>query len=284
MMGEGINKPNTLGGNIKLILGSLIFIVVTFFGMLFIDAGLRVVGIQEHLAGGIARIGVAVLILWLFVKRHNHIVVGLGSKGLGSGFLLGWLALIAAGINFYETFANIKWEYALTPTGMDYLGYIIFVLGIGVFEEVLLRGIILNKMVDRWGTSKKGIYSAVLISSLLFGIWHMINLIARPWLIVSTIIQVIYAFFIGAFFCGVYLRTKNLWSVILLHAIFDLGGCLDELFIKQVTEKVIQDISIGAGLIILVEFSLFLIVGLIYLRKVKVEEVYHQAYESMEVI
>ena len=283
-MGEKIKKSNSRLGNLGLVILGMIFVVVTFFGMLFVDLGLQLVGIPGHLADGMARIGIAVIILYFFKKRHTYMTIGLDSRGLGKGFLLGWIVLVAAVINFYDTLGSINWEKALEPKVIDYLFYVIYVLGIGVFEEVLLRGVMLNKMLDKWGNTKAGIYGAVIVSSLVFGVWHLINLLDKPWLIVSTITQVGYAFFIGVFFGAVYLRTKNLWTVILLHAIFDIGGCLDELFIKEITQEITQDIAVGDGLFILLEFSVFLIIGLFYLRKVKVEVQGEAINQPMEMI
>lgn len=271
-MGINTRRSNSIWGNIGLVIGSFIVMVVVFFGMLILAGIMRAMNLPEHYADGLARIVVAIGVLALFKKLNQHIKLGFCMKGLAKSFLLGWVVWIASVINFYDTWVNIDMSVATIPNLKDYIGYGLYVLGVGVFEEVLLRGIILNKMLDRWGDSKGGIYDAVLISSFLFGLWHLINLINKPWMVIGTITQVFYAFFIGVFFSAVYLRTRNLWSVILMHAIFDIGGCLEELFINEVAQQATQDISVATGLFIILEFSIFMIVGLFYLRKVDDKE------------
>ena len=99
----------------------------------------------------------------------------------------------------------------------------------------------------------------------------MINLIDKPWLVVTTLTQVGYAFIIGVFFAAIYVRTKNLWTVIAFHALYDLAGAIPDLFIKEVNEKVSPDISVMDSITILAQFIILLVIGMFYIRKQKIE-------------
>lgn len=46
----------------------------------------------------------------------------------------------------------------------------------GLFEEILYRGFVMNGLLSHWGNSRKGVIKAVVISAVLFGVLHMINL------------------------------------------------------------------------------------------------------------
>ncbi|MBR6054229.1 MAG: CPBP family intramembrane metalloprotease [Bacteroidales bacterium] len=71
-----------------------------------------------------------------------------------------------------------------------------------LFEEWLLRGMILRGLLEKM---KPG--WAIVISAALFGAIHM-----NPW-------QGIPAFVLGCFFGYVYWKTGNLWLTILMHAV-----------------------------------------------------------------
>ena len=244
----------------------------TFFGMLFIEVGLEAIGIgNEFWADGLARILVACILLWIFIKRNPKISIGMGKSGWILGLLLGWPIYIGTIINFYDTTGAIDWSIAITPTILDYIGYVVYVISIGLFEETLLRGVVLNKMRNAWGNTRRGIYTSVMVSSLLFGLFHLINLLDKPWLVVATWTQVGYAFIVGFMFAAIYIRTKNLWTVIVFHALYDIGGCLNDLYIREINEKISPDISVMEGIMTLLPFLIFLAAGMFYIRKEKLE-------------
>ena len=115
---------------------------------------------------------------------------------------------------------------------------IIFILMnffIGLSEELLVRGLILNVLLKKWGSTKNGIYYSVIISSLIFGAAHLVNLIGKTGFLVATLSQVIYATFIGIFFAACVLRSRSIWPAIIIHAAID--------FVSQ-----LQLISVGGGI------------------------------------
>ncbi len=265
-------KRNIVLKNVGLVLWSSILIVITFFGMLFIGVGLEAMGIgNEFWANGIARILAACILLWIFKKRNPKISIGMGKRGWVLGLLLGWPIYIGTIINSWDSIEAIDWIIAIAPSQLDYIGYVVYVLSIGLFEEALLRGVVLNKMRNAWGNTKRGIYASVIVSSLLFGLFHLINLLDKPWLVVATWTQVSYAFIFGFIFAAIYIRTKNLWTVIVFHALFDITGCLEDLFIRQISEKISPDISVMDGIMTLLPFLFLLAIGMFYIRKEKLE-------------
>ena len=84
--------------------------------------------------------------------------------------------------------------------------YVVYNMAIRFYEEVMMRGLVLNNFINLYGDSKKGIIYSVCISSLIFGVAHLCNLVELPQLINATLSQVLYASFIGMFFASVYLR------------------------------------------------------------------------------
>jgi uncharacterized protein len=90
----------------------------------------------------------------------------------------------------------------------------VYCLFVGIAEEGLFRGLILNMLLP------KGIWKAVLLSSLLFGSMHILNVFAG-FPLTSELIQVFSALGFGMFLAAVRLRTNSLRPGIIMHALWD---------------------------------------------------------------
>lgn len=86
----------------------------------------------------------------------------------------------------------------------------------GVFEEGLYRGVILGLL------RTIGTWPAVLLSSLLFGFAHLVNLGLRGMSVLVGL-QVLGAASQGVGLAALRLRTNKLWPLIVFHALNDLG-------------------------------------------------------------
>ena len=98
---------------------------------------------------------------------------------------------------------------------------LLFTLFIGIAEEFLCRGWLQNEFIERFSRNKKMVISSIIISSLIFGIMHITNIGTQSLL--ETILQIINATTMGFLLGSVYYKTKNIWSVIFLHAFYDFS-------------------------------------------------------------
>ena len=98
-------------------------------------------------------------------------------------------------------------------------------LFIGAFEELAFRGALLPILLKRFGRTKKGFLWTVILSSAIFGLFHLLNLLEGAG-IGATLLQVGYSFLIGGMCAIVYLKTGDLIACILIHGVYDLGGSL----------------------------------------------------------
>lgn len=85
----------------------------------------------------------------------------------------------------------------------------------GFMEEGLMRGIVL-RVLKPLGTTR-----SVVISSLLFGLIHIGNLLYRNPAIVFA--QMLGAFVHGIGLSAIRLRTNTIWFPVILHALHDLA-------------------------------------------------------------
>ena len=104
---------------------------------------------------------------------------------------------------------------------------LVYSLLIGLFEEGAFRGLILNGFARSMGSTTKGLLGACVISSLLFGLAHVI----APLLysdgitviqIVNAVLKTIQAAMPGFMLGASYLAMRNLWSVAIVHGLNDL--------------------------------------------------------------
>lgn len=98
-------------------------------------------------------------------------------------------------------------------------------LAIGLMEEVFFRGLVQTVILERLENHRYRIPLAVIISSAVFGLWHLLNLFYGAN-VGATMLQVGYSFLIGAMLSVVLIKTENIWLCVLIHALFDVGGSL----------------------------------------------------------
>lgn len=141
---------------------------------------------------------------------------------LVKALLIVLLGLLIA-INNFPIIAYLDNRAAITePTYTIYL-FIIECISIGFFEEVVFRGLILIFLLQQFSNTKKGMYKAIILSSALFGLIHLINVFSGAN-IGNTILQIGYSFLMGMMWAVVYLKTRNIWYSVLLHATYNFFG------------------------------------------------------------
>lgn len=89
--------------------------------------------------------------------------------------------------------------------------HVLTMLNVGFIEEVIFRGFLFRMM------QKDNLKSAMAVSSLTFGIGHIVNLFSGADLI-PTLLQVCYAVALGYLFVIIFYRSKSLIPGILTHA------------------------------------------------------------------
>lgn len=94
---------------------------------------------------------------------------------------------------------------------------------VGFFEEALTRGLVLYLLLVAWRSRPNGVVEAVLVSSVLFGLAHFLNVFAGAPM-TATLIQVGYAIGFGVGFAALLLRTNTIWIGIVLHALVDANS------------------------------------------------------------
>lgn len=95
-------------------------------------------------------------------------------------------------------------------TNNEVVFHILTMINVGFLEEIIFRGF-LFKMMD-----KDNLKAAIIVSSVTFGIGHIVNLVNGSELF-TTLMQVCYAIAIGYLFVTIFYKSKSLVPCILAH-------------------------------------------------------------------
>ena len=168
------------------------------------DAASRSLGVEQALTAPVCVLFAAALCLWV------------GRSGLGETFGLcpfrGWgrdylwflpLALLAS----CNLWGGVELRLSPAETAL----YAASMLGVGLIEEVLFRGFLFRALLG------EGLGRAVCISSLTFGLGHIVNLL-RGAELGLTLLQLVYASAIGLLFTVLCWRGGSLLPCIAAHA------------------------------------------------------------------
>jgi membrane protease YdiL (CAAX protease family) len=153
-----------------------------------------------------------------------------------------------------------------TSEPLVFILYLMLNLSIGFYEEIIGRSFVLNLMLQKWGNTKRGIYKAVFISSVLFGVIHLTTVILGKRELIPGIGQVFFTMAFGVFFAACFIRNNSVWPSIFLHAFVDLFASSNGL---TANFGIVQQASV-INTFINALFSLpLLLCGIFLLRKVK---------------
>ena len=149
------------------------------------------------------------LLMFGFIKKHN-----LSEQyGLCSfmGSLKNYLYFIPLGLMISVNLWNG------VTMNVSVLGTVLFILSmlcVGFIEEVIFRGFLFKAMC------KDNIRLAIFVSSITFGLGHIVNLLNGRELL-PTLLQICYATAIGFLFTIFFYKGKSLLPCIITHSIFN---------------------------------------------------------------
>jgi len=111
---------------------------------------------------------------------------------------------------------NLWYGCSMNTSVIETVLYILSMFCVGFLEEVIFRGFLFCAM------AKNGVKSAIIVSSVTFGIGHIVNLINGSGAeLLPNLLQVIYAIAAGFMFMMIFYKTKSLLPCIITHGLFN---------------------------------------------------------------
>ncbi len=107
---------------------------------------------------------------------------------------------------------NLWNGFNVNHSANEIIFHILTMINIGFIEELIFRGFLFRMM------AKNGVKSAIIVSSLTFGIGHIVNLLNGAALI-PTLMQICYATAIGYLFVIIFHKSNSLVPCIITHCL-----------------------------------------------------------------
>ena len=169
----------------------------------------------------LSAIMIGIMILMGAKKSLSNVKEGFSDTLRKNRYLL-ILALILGMLIFIPGILNYGFSTELL---LKELSYFILCITIGLFEESLFRGVVFQGILRKTGNTYKGIWVAIIISSIIFGAVHVYTYIVGESYdltgIIESIGKTLQTGAIGVLLAAVYLKTKNLWATALVHTLND---------------------------------------------------------------
>ena len=169
---------------------------------------------SHHLAGIPSRVLIIVFSVFLIFKKNIQNV-----SGFSTPFKISNIQAVAFSLTIFLSVLYSKID-TFEDSGLSNI--IIFLLSallVGLTEEIAFRSLIFPLLAKQTNQ----IVLSMIVSSMIFGSVHYINLFKQPDNIAGISSQALLAFSIGMFFCGLLLRTRNIYVLGFLHFLFNIS-------------------------------------------------------------
>jgi membrane protease YdiL (CAAX protease family) len=173
------------------------------------DALSTEIGIEKSVTLAIAILLSAMLLLFL-KKNGLSRDYGLCAPKVSAKSMLYYIPILVM------LTANLWYGVTLNYGVLETVLYILAMLCVGLLEEVIFRGLIFEAM------RKDSVKAAIIVSSVTFGIGHIINLInGSSAELIPNLLQIVYATAAGFMFVMMYYKSKSLVVCIIAHGAFN---------------------------------------------------------------
>lgn len=107
---------------------------------------------------------------------------------------------------------NLWGGFAFHFSAFETVLYVVSMICVGFIEEIIFRGFLFRALC------KENVKRAIAISSITFGIGHIVNLLNGAE-VVSTLLQICYAVAIGFLFTIIFYQSESLIPCVITHSV-----------------------------------------------------------------
>ncbi len=188
-----------------------------WFSLLWIIAYVVLFSLADSISTGLgtekivtAPLAVLLTVFLLFWLRRNNLFAkyGLAKVAVDHKRYLYYLPLLVL------VSTNLWGGFAMQLSPAETVCYVISMIGVGILEEVIFRGLLFQSLC------KDSYKAAVVISSVTFGIGHIVNLLNGAAFL-PTLLQIIYATAAGFLFTILFQKSGTLLPCIVTHCVIN---------------------------------------------------------------
>ena len=151
--------------------------------------------------------------LWVYRQR---------GRGFLDGLLVGMVPFVMVSLALSVNLQPGP-EAAFKPAWQIAVFFLCMFL-ISLAEETLFRGVIAETLLEHFGPGRVGVWKACLVSGLLFGSGHLVNLLSSAP--VGVLVQCGMTAALGTLYAAIYFRGGNLWVLVFLHTMQDVAALI----------------------------------------------------------
>jgi membrane protease YdiL (CAAX protease family) len=152
----------------------------------------------------------------------------------GRSLLISLPAFVIA-VNNFPFSAVISGEARVTEGAPMLLLLLLECMMVGLFEEIAFRGVVFLGILKKNPESKAWAFASIALSSVIFGLVHLVNLFeSSPG---AVLLQIGYSALIGAMCAVILLKTANIWLCVVIHGLYNFAGAV----IPRMGEGIIWD-------------------------------------------
>lgn len=193
------------------------------------------------------------IIVWIF-KNGLAEKFGLGKASFKPARFLFFIPLIGIpAVNVWngvttQNVIEISEENVRLLTTLELVLHVVSMIGVGFLEEIIFRGFLFKAI------EKSSVKRAIIISSVTFGLGHIVNLFRGYQDLLPTILQICYAIAIGFLFTFIFHRSGTLVPCIITH---QLVNSLSIFGVKPEDEKLRDQQQIYLSIFLIVLCTLY---------------------------
>ena len=211
---------------------SLIWIIIYVVGASLADALSAIIGIEKCVTVVFLLILTIILLNWL-LKHNLNVEYGLCKPTQNPKYFLYYIPLVVLiSVNLWF---GISVNFGL----LESLLYATSMLLVGFVEELIFRGFLFKALQEN------SLKTAVIVSSITFGMGHIINLFSGANTI-NTICQIFYAITTGFLFVIIFYKSKSLLPCIITHSLFNALSTISNTVNISTTYSIIIALAIMA--------------------------------------
>ena len=195
--------------NEKPVFFAVLWIVIYVVGLSLADSASEALGTAKSVTLVLAL--VLSLILYAWIRRNGlSEFYGLCPSAVPASRLLWYLPLVVLAS------VNLWFGAVMNLSVLETVLYMCSMLCVGFLEEVFFRGLLFKAMLPG------GTRSAIIVSSVTFGIGHLVNLFNGSGAdLFASLLQVIYAVAAGFLFTILCYKTGSLRACIVTHGVLN---------------------------------------------------------------
>ena len=168
----------------------------------------NIIGVAKSITCAVHILMSLVLLLWILKNKHTE-YLGLCKSKVGAKYLLFYIPLVVM------ISTNLWFGVECVFGVLESILFVISMLCVGFLEEIIFRGLLFRAM------EKDSLKWAIAVTSLTFGIGHIINLISGNLSLLSGVCQIVYSFAAGFLFVILFYKSGTLIPCIITHSVFN---------------------------------------------------------------